>query len=113
MVKLTVMYPYREGCRFDMDYYVNRHIAIHKEDPAVLGIIIEQGCNAFRNGKDPGMVCVAHFFYESIGKLNESRTEEKGRRQLTDLVNFTDITPVDQISEVEYLDLGSWDNPKR
>lgn len=30
MVKLTVMYPYREGCRFDMDYYVNRHIAIHK-----------------------------------------------------------------------------------
>lgn len=105
MVKLTVMYPYQDGCRFDMDYYTNHHIAIHKEDPAVLGIIIEQGCNAFRNGETPGMVCVAHFFYESIGKLNESRTPEKGRRQLADLINFTDIVPVDQISEVEYLEL--------
>lgn len=106
MVKLTVMYPYREGCRFDMDYYTNHHITIHKKDPNVLAIIIEQGSDAFRNGATPGMVCVAHFFYESIGKLNESRTPEKGRRQLADLINFTDITPVDQISEIEYLDLA-------
>ena len=105
MVKLTVMYPYQEGCRFDMDYYTNHHIAIHKEDPAVLGIIIEQGSNAFRNGALPGMVCVAHFFYESIGKLDESRTDIKSKRQRADLVNFTDIVPVDQISEVEYMDL--------
>lgn len=106
MVKLTVMYPYQENYRFDMEYYTNHHIAIHKEDPDVLGIIIEQGSDAFRNGEIPGMVCVAHFFYESIGKLNESRTPEKGKRQLTDLVNFTDITPIDQISEVEYFDLS-------
>lgn len=103
MVKLTVMYPYQEGCHFDMDYYVNHHINIHKEDPNVLGIIIEQGENAFRGGDTPGMVCVAHFFYESIGKLDESRTPEKGKRQWADLKNFTDITPVDQISEVEFI----------
>lgn len=30
MVKLTVMYPWHEGYRFDMDYYTNKHIAIHK-----------------------------------------------------------------------------------
>lgn len=105
MVKLTVMYPYHPGCRFDMDYYVNRHIAIHKQDPLVLGIIIEQGESAFRQGPVPGLVCAAHFFYESIGTLNESRTPEKGKRQAADLPNFTDITPQDQISEVEYFDL--------
>ena len=97
------MYPYKEGYRFDMDYYVNHHINIHKEDPNVLGIIIEKGENAFRGGDTPGMVCVAHFFYESIGKLDESRTPEKGKKQWADLINFTDITPVDQISEVEFI----------
>lgn len=107
MVKLTVMYPWHEGFRFDMDYYTQKHIAIHKQDPNVLGIIIEEGLSAFRGGSIPEMVCVAHFFYESIGKLNESRTPEKGKRQLADLPNFTDITPQDQISEVEYIDLGS------
>lgn len=105
MVKLTVMYPYHPGYHFDMDYYINHHIAIHKQDPLVLGILIEQGENAFRQGPDPSMVCVAHFFYESIGKLNESRTPEKGKRQAADLPNFTDITPLDQISEVEFFDL--------
>lgn len=105
MVKLTVMYPYREGCRFDMEYYVNHHIAIHKQDPNVLGIIIEQGLNAFRGGEIPEMACVAHFFYESIGKLNESRTPEKAVKQLADLPNFTDITPFDQISEIEFSNL--------
>ena len=103
MVKLTVMYPWHEGCHFDMDYYVNHHIAIHKTDPLVLGILIEKGENAFRGGDQPPMACVAHFFYESIGKLNESRTEEKARRQLADIPNFTDITPFDQISEVEFM----------
>ena len=102
MVKLTVMYPRHEGCQFDMDYYTQKHIAIHKADPAVLGIVIEEGQNAFRALGVPEMVCVAHFFYESIGKLNESRTPEKGARQLADIPNFTDITPCDQISEVEF-----------
>ena len=71
MVKLTVMYPYQEDFTFDFDYYVNHHIAVHKADPNVLGIIIEKGCNAFRGGDIPGLVCAAHFFYESIGTLNE------------------------------------------
>lgn len=105
MVKLTVMYPYREGCRFDMEYYVNHHITVHRNDPKVLGILIERGENGFRGGVTPPMICTAHFFYASIGDLNESRTPEKGARQLADLPNFTDIEPVDQISEVEFLDL--------
>ena len=79
MVKLTVMYPYQEDFTFDFDYYINHHIVIHKADPNALGIIVEKGCNAFRGGGTPGLVCVAHFFYESIGTLNESRTPEKGR----------------------------------
>ena len=105
MVKLTVMYPYSPGCRFDMDYYINHHIAIHKADPNVLAIIIEQGKDGFRQSPTPEMVCMAHFFYESIGKLNESRTPEKAKRQEADLPNFTDIIPQDQISEVEFFQL--------
>ena len=106
MVKLTVMYPWHEGYRFDMEYYTQKHIDVHKKDPNVLGIIIEEGQSAFRGGDTPEMVCVAHFFYDSIGKLNESRTPEKGKIQLADLPNFTDIIPCDQISEVEYFDIA-------
>ena len=102
MVKMTVMYPYTEGCRFDMDYYVNHHINVHKQDPAVLGIIIEKGKNGFRNPNGPRFVCVAHFFYRCIGDLDRSRTPEKTKIQDADLINFTDIKPINQISEVEY-----------
>lgn len=37
--------------------------------------------------------------------MNESRTPEKGARQLADIPNFTNITPIDQISEIEFLNL--------
>lgn len=74
MIKFSVLYPYRENFTFDFDYYVNHHIAIHKADPNVLGIIIEKGCNAFRGG---------------------------------DIPNFTNIIPIDQISEIEFLDLST------
>ncbi|MGM9521794.1 MAG: EthD family reductase [Oscillospiraceae bacterium] len=104
---MTVMYPYSEGCRFDMDYYVNRHIAIHRQDPNVLGILVEEGKTPFRREGEPELVCAAHFFYESIGKLNESRTPEKAKIQLADIPNFTNIRPVNQISEVEYFKIPS------
>lgn len=28
MVKLSVMYPLRDGAKFDLDYYVSRHIPL-------------------------------------------------------------------------------------
>lgn len=61
MVKLTVMYPYQEDFTFDFDYYVNHHIAIHKADPNVLGIIIEKGVTHSVEGDIPGLVCAPIF----------------------------------------------------
>ena len=107
MVKLTVMYPWIEDYFFDMDYYLNRHIAVHKADPNVWGIIIEEGRSLFRREGRIDNVCIAHFFYESIGKLNESRTPELQKKQMEDIHNFTNIIPLNQISEVEYINIDT------
>ena len=37
MIKVTVMYPNEEGKKFDMDYYVNKHI------PMVAGLLTPGG----------------------------------------------------------------------
>ena len=41
MIRLSVMYPREPGKRFDLDYYINHHIAmVHRKlDP--LGVLIK------------------------------------------------------------------------
>ena len=31
MIKVSVLYPFAAGCRFDLDYYCNRHMPLVKE----------------------------------------------------------------------------------
>lgn len=107
MIKITVFYPYTEGAHFDMDYYTTKHIAVHKQDPNVKGIVIEEGVGPFRKDGKPAFVCIAHFFYESLEKLKESRTPEKEARQVADIQNFTDIKPYNQYSEIAFADISS------
>jgi hypothetical protein len=52
MITLNIFYPFKEGSRFDMDYYLNTHIpmSIQRLGNALKGVVIEAGVA----GTEPG-----------------------------------------------------------
>ncbi|MBW1786856.1 MAG: EthD family reductase [Deltaproteobacteria bacterium] len=52
MIKVSVLYPNKEGCKFDMDYYCRSHMPMVQEKlgSALKGVAVEQGLG----GAEPG-----------------------------------------------------------
>lgn len=103
MIKLTVIYPKTEGGRFDMDYYINRHMANFDGDALVRGIIVEKGSEALGGGEAP-YICMAHVFYDTMEDFQKSFIAIRNVLR-DDMKNFTNISSIDQISEVVSCDM--------
>jgi uncharacterized protein (TIGR02118 family) len=101
MIKVSVMYPSRPEARFDHDYYRKTHLPLIKSrmGMALKYYTIDKGL-ADREGKPPGAyVAMCHLLCDSVQAYHSSfgphAQEIDG-----DIRNFTDITPIVQISEV-------------
>ena len=101
MIKMTVFYPYEESKSFDMDYYCDKHIAMVKEKvgDALVNVTVERGLG----GPGPGMpatyATICNLYFDSMGDF-ETYCAPHSPAFDADLPNFTDITPIIQISEV-------------
>ena len=98
MIRLTIMYPESEGATFDMDYYLNKHIALVNEKcaPAIRECTVEQ-CVA---GPDPAP-------YRVIARIGVDSMDDFLKYVApndpvfaADVPNFTNIRPVIQVTEV-------------
>ena len=101
MIKLSVMYPYTPGAHFDFDYYRDSHIPLVKQrmGAALLSYSVEKGLSGVEPGSTPAYAAVGNLYCESVQALMEAigpYAEELG----ADLVNYTVIKPVQQVSEV-------------
>lgn len=101
MIKVTVMYPYTEGGRFDHAYYRDRHMPLIK---AKLGsacgyYTVEKGLSGRTPGSPPAFVAMCAFVCDSVeaylAASNEHSAEIRG-----DIENYTDILPIIQFSEI-------------
>lgn len=106
MVKFSVMYPFSEDAFFNMDYYVNKHMADTRANPAVKGIIVESGVTGREPGSKPPYICVAHIFYESVEAMMATRTPEKAAKLRADIPNFTNVMPMHQVGEIVFGNMG-------
>ncbi|RQP26810.1 EthD family reductase [Piscinibacter terrae] len=101
MIKVTVMYPYTEGARFDHAYYRDRHMPMVKArlGSACAYYTVEKGLAGREPGSPPAFVAMCAFICDSaeayLAASQEHRAEIRG-----DIANYTDIVPVVQISEV-------------
>jgi uncharacterized protein (TIGR02118 family) len=98
VIRLTIMYPESEGATFDMDYYINNHIAMVKEKcaPAIKECTVEQCLD----GPEPAS-------YRVIARIGVDTMEDfltyvapNDPVFAADLPNFTNIRPVIQVNEV-------------
>jgi len=102
MIRISVLYPYKEGASFDIDYYVNRHMPMVRETigAACKGIAVEQGLSGGAPGSGPPFVAMGHILLESVQAI-ETALAPHMSTFMADIPNYTTIEPVIQISEVK------------
>jgi uncharacterized protein (TIGR02118 family) len=101
MIKVSVMYPYAAGARFDHAYYRDRHMPMVKQrlGAACLYYTIDKGIAGGAPGSDPVYVAKCDFVCTSVEAFRAARGPHA--QEITgDIANYTDIQPVLQISEV-------------
>ncbi len=101
MFRVSVMYPNQEGVKFDFDYYRTKHIALVKRLLKPFGLIkteVDKGISG--GGQRPApYVCVGHLYFETRDGYDRG-VAEMGPIIRGDIPNFTNVTPIRQISEI-------------
>ena len=104
MVKISIMYPATSGAAFDMDYYLRTHMPMSigylSAHEGFRGVSVERGVAGQDPGAPPPFVAVCHFLFESLEDFVAAFTPHAALLQ-GDMPNYTNITPVIQISAVE------------
>lgn len=101
MIKVSVMYPYSAGCRFDHDYYRDRHMPMLRDKMGehCLRYAIDRGVAGATPGADPAFVAMCHIYCTSLEAFNAG-FGPSAKAIMADVPNYTDIRPQMQVSEV-------------
>lgn len=94
MHKVSVLYPTGVGSTFDMDYYRTKHREICFQSLAGLERLdIDEGV-------DGPYHAVGHLYFPSLEALQAAMAGPKAGDAAADVPNYTNVTPVIQISQV-------------
>jgi uncharacterized protein (TIGR02118 family) len=93
MIKLSVSYPKGEGTTFDHDYYATTHVPLCNTAFHPQRIEIDKGI-------DGPNVAGVHFYFETMEAMQSALAGPKTPEVMADVANYTNISPVMQISEV-------------
>jgi uncharacterized protein (TIGR02118 family) len=101
MILVTVMYPAGAETKFDLDYYLSKHIPLVKERWTPHGLTNAQVVKGIGkpDGSAPDYQMMALL---TFGSLDNFRAAGKahGREIFADIPNFTDTQATVQISEI-------------
>ncbi|HWE83839.1 MAG TPA: EthD family reductase [Terracidiphilus sp.] len=101
MVRVSIFYPSKPNCRFDVDYYLNTHmpLAIGLLGAAVKAVSVEIGLYGGMPGQAPPFMAICAFTCESVDAFTAAFLPNADVLQ-GDIPNYTDIAPVIQVSEI-------------
>ncbi|MEO7691312.1 MAG: EthD family reductase [Sphingomonas sp.] len=101
MIKMSVYYPADGGSRFDHDYYRTSHMPLIQQrlGDACLRYEIEKGLGGREPGSAPPFVAACHIYALSLETFQEAFGPHRPEIA-ADVANYTDITPIVQISEI-------------
>jgi uncharacterized protein (TIGR02118 family) len=101
MIKVSVMYPNKEGARFDHQYYKDKHMPLVKArlGDACKYYTIDKGLAGGAPGDPATYVGMCHIFSDSVDAFQKGFGPH-AKEIMGDIPNYTDIAPVMQISEV-------------
>src|SRR5215471_1558821 len=101
MIKVSVMYPNRPGLRFDHDYYRDKHLPLIKSrmGTALKYYTIDKELPGQAADAPAAYVAMCHLLCDSV-EAYQSSFGPYAHEISGDIRNFTDQTPIKQISEV-------------
>ena len=101
MIKVTVMYSNAPGVRFDHAYYRDKHMPLVKSrmGAGCKYYTVDKGLAGGAPGAPATYVAMCHIFCESPETF-QAGFGPHAQEILADIPNYTDQTPVIQISEV-------------
>ncbi|HEV8194629.1 MAG TPA: EthD family reductase [Ktedonobacterales bacterium] len=106
MVKVSILYPNTSDARFDMSYYITKHMPVSIEKLSAgkgfRGVSVERGLGGETPGSAPAYVAMCHYLFDSaedfLAAFNQHAEMLQG-----DIPNYTDIKPIIQFSAVEIM----------
>lgn len=103
MIKISILYPNNKGARFDLRYYIDKHMPMSIEllsaHPGFRGISVEHGLGGAVPGTDAAYIVMCHFLFDSAENFMAAFMPNAAVLQ-GDMPNYTDIEPVIQVNEV-------------
>lgn len=68
MINVSILYPFKEGGHFDLDYYLKTHmpLSIEKLRPALRGVSIEHGLGAAGSDAPPAFTVICQLRFDSV-----------------------------------------------
>ena len=101
MIKVTVMYTNTPGARFNHEYYRDKHIPLVK---ARMGesckyYTVDKGLAGGAPDAPAPYIAMCHIFCDSVEAF-ENGFGPHAQEIMADIANYTDLSPVVQISEV-------------
>lgn len=100
MITITVLYPSRDGGRFDFDYYASTHLPMVSSSFEGEGLTEVRGLRGQPgpDGAPAPFAAIALIGFDSPESLQKARASEKMGPILADIANFTDLDPVMQVN---------------
>ena len=103
MIKISILYPNMPDGRFDIDYYLNKHmplsIQLLSAAPGYKGVSVERGLGGGAPDAPPTYIVMCHYLFDSVESFMAAFMPNSATLQ-GDMVNYTDIESIIQISEV-------------
>lgn len=103
MIKVSILYPNREGARFDFDYYTAKHmprsIELLGAHPGFRGVTVERGIGGTAPGSPPKYVAACFYVFESVEAFIAAFTPHAAELQ-ADMRHYTDIPAEIQFNEI-------------
>src|SRR5712691_6701216 len=102
MIKVSVLYPNSAGGRFDVAYYVEKHMPMvrQKLGAALKGVHVEQGLGGMQPDSPPPYLAMGHLLFDSVEAFQKAWAPH-GQAIVGDIPNFTNTQPTVQVSEVK------------
>jgi uncharacterized protein (TIGR02118 family) len=101
MIRVSFMYPNNEQ-KFDYDYYVQKHMVLVHRLLDALGLVrteVDRGVGSYGGGTPAPYTVIGHLYFRSREDF-EAATQSHGKELGADRPNFTNTTPLVQVSEI-------------
>jgi len=101
MIKVSVMYPNKQGARFDHNYYRDTHMPLVKK---LMGntckfYTVDKGLAGGAPGEAATYVAMCHIYCDSVESF-QTGFGPHAKEIMADVANYTDLAPIIQISDV-------------